>query len=126
MNIKRAAASLAALTILAGAPALAFADAGVQNDPIAVNAVRVEPSQHGTGPGTVSVNFQNNSNATATEIIFALDADGTQIDTFTDEGSFAPGITIKHTFDTTSDVSQAQVKVSEVKFADGTIWAAGN
>jgi hypothetical protein len=126
MNIKQAAASFAALTILAGVPAFALADTSAQSNPIVVNGVHLDPSEHGTGPGSVSVNFQNTSKATATEVIFALDVDGTQIDTFTDEGSFAPGVTIKHTFDTTSVASAAQVKVSEVKFADGSTWASGD
>ena len=72
MNIKKVAVSLAALTILAGAPALAFAQTNVAGDPIAVNSVNVEPSIHGDGPGAITVNYQNNSNATTNATIKAF------------------------------------------------------
>jgi hypothetical protein len=126
MNIKKVAVSLAALTILAGAPALAFAQTNVAGDPIAVNSVNVEPSIHGDGPGSITVNYQNNSNATATEVVFELDVDGALVDTFYDSGSFAPGVAIKHTFTTDTDASQAKIQVSQVTFADGRVWASGN
>jgi hypothetical protein len=126
MNIKKVAVSLAALTILAGAPALAFAQTNVAGDPIAVNSVNVEPSIHGDGPGSITVDYQNTSNATATEVVFELDVDGALVDTFYDSGSFAPGVTIKHTFTTDTDASQAKIAVSQVTFADGRVWASGN
>jgi hypothetical protein len=126
MNIKQVAVSIAALTILAGAPALAFAQTSVQGNPIAVSAVNVEPSIHGDGPGSITVNYQNTSNATATEVVFELDVDGALVDTFYDTGSFAPGVAIKHTFTTDTDASNAQIQVAQVTFADGQVWASGN
>ena len=69
---------------------------------------------------------QNNSNATATEVVFELDVDGALVDTFYDTGSFAPGVTIKHTFTTDTDASNAQIEVAQVTFADGHVWASGN
>ena len=73
MNIKRVATSLAAITILAGVPAIAFADTAV---PITVNNVQLTPVDldNGSGSGAVSVKFTNTSNETATEVVFALDS----------------------------------------------------
>ena len=125
MNIKRVATSLAALTILAGVPAIAFADT---NAPVTVSASRVTPVDldNGSGSGSVAVKFTNNSNLTATEVVFALDNGGTQFDTFYAEGSFAPGVAIAQTFDTVDDINTGMVKVEEVRFADGSVWAADN
>jgi hypothetical protein len=123
MNIKRVATSLAALTILAGVPAIAFAETAA---PITITASRVTPVDldNGSGSGAVSVNFTNNTNQTATEVVFALDHGGAQFDTYYAEGSFAPGVAIAQTFDTVTDVNTGHVKVEEVHFADGSVWAA--
>jgi hypothetical protein len=125
MNIKRVATSIAALTFLAGVPAIAFAGTAA---PITVSASRVTPVDldNGSGSGSVAVNFTNNTNQVATEVIFALDNGGTQISTFYANGSFAPGVAIAQTFDTVEDVNTGSVKIEEVVFADGTVWAAGN
>lgn len=122
MNIKRVATSLAAITILAGVPVLALADTSA---PVTVDAVRVSPVDldNGSGVGSVAVNFKNTSDKTATEVVFALDNNGTQFDTFYADGSFAPGASIVQTFDTTDDYNASQVKVEEVKFSDGSVWA---
>ena len=122
MNIKRVATSLAAITIIAGAPVLAFADTTA---PIIVNNVSVTPVDldNGSGVGSVAVNFKNTSNMAATEVIFALDNGGTQFDTFTADGTFAPGVSVEQTFETADDYNASQVKVEEVKFADGSVWA---
>jgi len=124
MNIKSTAATLGAAVILAGAPAVALASAGTSSDPIAISDVQVQPADggHGNGAGFVSVAFDNASSQTATEVVFELDVDGAYAENFNDVGNFTPGTTIKHAFQTDSSASDQQLKVAEVKFADGSTW----
>jgi hypothetical protein len=125
MNIKQAAASIVALTILAGGPAIALAGTTFSSDPIVVSNVNVQPNDEtdGSGPGFVSMDFQNTSNMNATEIIFELDVDGARVSRYKDSGSFAPGITVRHSFLNSSSSANAQLNVVKVKFADGSVWA---
>jgi hypothetical protein len=119
VNTKKAAAVFAALTILAGAPAIVYAAGNTPAAPIAIRQVEVQrdDTDDGGGLGAVTVAFENTTNVTATEVTFELDVDGTIVDQFTDDGTFAPGITIKHTFSTTADAADPQVKVVDVQFA---------
>jgi hypothetical protein len=118
MNIKLAA-TLAALTIFAGAPALAFAADGGPSSAIAVHQVEVQrdDTDDGGSLGAVTVAFENTTNRTATEVTFELEVGGEIVDQFTDDGSFAPGVTIKHTFTTTADAANPQLTVADVQFA---------
>jgi hypothetical protein len=124
MTITSAAATLGAALLLAGAPAVALASAGTTGDPIAISDTQVQPADggHGNGAGFVSVAFNNTSNQVATEIVFELDVDGAYTDHFNDVGSFTPGTTIRHAFQTDSSEADQQLKVAEVKFADGSVW----
>jgi hypothetical protein len=126
MNIKHIAASIAALTILAGGPAIALAGTSFSSDPIAVSNVNVQPNgeSDGFGPGFVSMDFQNTSNVDATEVVFELDVDGAKVSRFNDIGSFAPGVTVRHAFLNTSSDSNAQLRIAKVKFADGSVWVS--
>jgi hypothetical protein len=125
MNIKQAAASIVALTILAGGPMIALAATNFANDPIVVSNVNVQPNDEtdGAGPGFVSMDFQNTSDMNATEVVFELDVDGARVSRFKDFGSFAPGVTIRHSFRNSSSSSDAQLSVVKVIFADGSEWA---
>jgi hypothetical protein len=122
MNIKSATATLGAALLLAGAPAAAFADTALSN-PIVVSDVQVQPvsEDHQVGSGVVSLAFDNTSNQTATEVVFELDSD-TSVEHFDDVGSFAPGVTIRHAFPSDNSAADAQLKVVQVKFADGSVW----
>jgi hypothetical protein len=125
MNITRAAASLVALTILAGGPGVALAATNLSSNPIAVNSVNVQPtgeSSDNVGTGFVYVEFQNTSNINATQVVFELDVNGARVGRFNDIGKFAPGVTIKHGFLNTSADPNAQVNVVKVKLADGSSW----
>ena len=119
MNTKQAAAAFVALTILASAPAIANAAGNSPADSIAIRQVEVQrdDTDDGGSLGAITVAFQNTGNVTATEVTFELDVDGAIVDQFTDTGSFAPGVTIRHTFTTTADAANPQVKVAEVQFA---------
>ena len=124
MNIKQAAASIAALTILAGGPTMALAATSFPIDPIAISNVNLQPDgeSDGSGPGFVSLQFQNTNNVAATEVVFELDVNGAKVNRFNDVGLFAPGVTVKHAFLNTSADGNAQVSVVKVKFADGSVW----
>jgi len=128
MNIKQAAASLAAFTILAGGPAIALAGTGVSNNPIVVSSVNVQPDVQPDeddsrfGPGFVNIEFQNTSSVKATEVDFEVAVDGAKVGRFKDVGSFAPGVTVRHGFLNGSTARDAQVSVARVKFADGSKW----
>ncbi|MGB8266376.1 MAG: hypothetical protein WCE44_08655 [Candidatus Velthaea sp.] len=135
MTIKQAAASIAAITLLAGAPALAMAKTEAASGPIVVNSVQIQPNTYGIGvdpffygsggltePGFINVVFQNTSNVVATKVVFELDANGAVIDRFSDAGQFSPGVAIHHVYNNFSDTSSGQLTVAEVKFADGTVW----
>jgi hypothetical protein len=124
MNIKQTTASLAALMILAGGPAIALATTNIANNPIAISDVNVQPDSDddGFGPGFVSLDFQNTSNVKATEVIFQLNVDGAKVGRFKDVGSFAPGVTVRHGFLNNSTSPDAQLTVAKVKFADGSEW----
>jgi hypothetical protein len=124
MNIKHLAASLAALTIVAGGSSIALAGTNLSSDPIAINAVNVQPSGESdtVGSGFVYVEFQNTGSINATQVVFELDVNGAKAGRFNDIGKFAPGVTIKHGFLNTSGNPNAQLKVIKVKLADGSVW----
>jgi hypothetical protein len=126
MTITSAAATLGAALLLAGAPAVALASAAPASDPIAISDTQVQPADggHGNGTGFVSVAFDNTSNQVATEVVFELDVDGAYTDHFNDVGTFTPGTTIRHAFQTDSSEADQQLKVAAVKFADGTVWVS--
>jgi hypothetical protein len=90
-----------------------------------VSNVNVQPNDEtdGAGPGFVSIDFQNTSTMNATEVVFELDVDGARVGRFKDFGSFAPGVTVRHSFLNSSSSSDAQLNVVKVKFADGSEWA---
>jgi hypothetical protein len=141
MNIKQAAASIAAASLLAGGPALALADPNAA--PVAVNAASLAPitinraeiqlpavngQMGGFGlnevytPASVTVSFRNTSAVTATNVIFQLDENGTPDGQIADAGSFAPGATIVHQLSADPLDANEHLSVVEVKFADGSVW----
>jgi hypothetical protein len=124
MTITSAAATLGAALLLAGAPAVALASDVPSSNPIAISDIQVQPADggHGNGAGFVSVAFDNTSSQVATEVVFELDVDGAYTDHFNDVGNFTPGTTIRHAFQTDSSAADQQLKVAEVKFADGSVW----
>jgi hypothetical protein len=128
MKIKHIAAAIAALTILAGGPAIALAATNFPTDPIVLSGVNVQAENEtdGYAPGFVSMEFQNTSNVNAIEVIFELDVNGARVGRFRDIGSFAPGVTVRHAFLNSSTSPEAQLSVAKVKFADGSEWAPAN
>jgi hypothetical protein len=123
-----ATATLGLALILAGAPAFASA-ADMQTGPIQINTVRLYGGTSTDGndsttvlPGTAVISFTNQSAATATDVVFALETKGYIVDRFNDVGSFATGIPIKHTFPEAQPTDDMRVAVAEATFVDGTVW----
>jgi hypothetical protein len=119
MNIKQTAATIAAITSLAGAPAIALADT-TTSSPIVVNHVETQSAGEGR-PGFLSLEFKNTSNVTATKVVFVSNGPA-YFQRIKDVGTFSPGVTITHGFFNYSDTADQQLTVEEVDFVDGTIW----
>ena len=74
-------------------------------------------------PASLEITFENQSNADATDVVFAVEANGYS-DRFNDVGSFAKGVQIHHSFPVNpfSVTANFGVQVVQVSFADGTVW----
>jgi len=115
-------AGAAAALLLAGSASGAFA-AEVQSDPIHVDDVQMtmqSTSDRGTMPIATRIAFTNEYSTAATHVVFLLEANGAVVDRFDDEGSFAPGVQVRHTFPEGQPGSS--VIVAAATFADGSTW----
>ena len=119
---KPLAAGAAAALLLATSVAGAFA-ADIQSDPIHVDDVQMTMqsiSDRGTMPIATRIAFTNEYSSAATHVVFLLEANGSVVDRFDDEGSFAPGVQVRHTFP--EGQSGSTVIVAAATFADGSTW----
>jgi hypothetical protein len=72
----------------------------------------------------ITLTFVNKSNVPATTVTFLVN-DGQYTQSIVDKGTFSPGVQIKHDFAVDSRVStlgNATLNVTEVDFADGSVW----
>jgi hypothetical protein len=117
-------AGAAAALLLAGSAAGAFASE-MQSDPIHVDDVQMtsqSTSDRGTMPIATRIAFTNEYSAAATHVVFLLEANGAVVDRFDDEGSFAPGVQVRHTFPERQSGGRISVIVAAATFADGSTW----
>jgi hypothetical protein len=117
-------AGAAAALLLAGSAAGAFASE-MQSDPIHVDDVQMttqSTSDKGTMPIATRIAFTNQYSAAATHVVFLLEANGAVVDRFDDEGSFAPGVQVRHTFPERQSGGRFSVIVAAATFADGSTW----
>jgi hypothetical protein len=126
VNIKLATATLGAALILAGSPAFA---ADMQSGPIHIDNVAVYGGITSNAdadtiitPGSAAIAFTNQYNFPATEVVFALETHGYVLRRLDDVGSFATGVTIKHTFGENESALDLRVAVEKATFTDGTVW----
>jgi hypothetical protein len=121
------AGAIAAAAIALAAPAAASA----ADEPIQVDHVAVSPasdfSNNFAYPGIVDVSFTNTNPTAATDVVFAVRGyKGRYIDEINDVGNFAPGQTIRHSFNGVLTGSPQEpnltVEVEKATFADGTTW----
>jgi len=118
-------ATLGAALLLAGAPALASAD---QTGPIRIDSVHLVSqalTEHEVAPVAAQIAFTNEGTSAATDVVFALESEsGYVLDSYNDVGSFAPGVSVRHSFNDHNDASNGeQVVVAKATFADGTVWS---
>jgi hypothetical protein len=118
-------ATLGAALLLAGAPALASAD--TQSGPIRIDSVHLVAqalTEREVAPDAALISFTNEGASAATDVVFALESEsGFVLDTYNDVGSFAPGVSVRHSFSDHNDASRGQqVVVAKATFADGTVW----
>jgi hypothetical protein len=118
-----AIAAAAAVLALGVAPALASAQTTA---PISLIYSDAQPqiadaSAYNT-LGIAQVSFVNTSNVPATEVDFTLSSNGEPLATLRDVGTFAPNVTIEHTFANDRTARDQQLSIAQVKFADGTVW----
>jgi hypothetical protein len=121
---KPLAAGAVAALLLATSVAGAFA-AELQSDPIHVDDVQMtmqSTSDRGTMPIATRIAFTNVYSAAATHVVFLLEANGAVVDRFDDEGSFAPGVQVRHTFPEGQVGGPLSVIVAAATFADGSTW----
>lgn len=71
----------------------------------------------------ITLKFINRGGVPATTVKFLL-GDGRSAQSIVDEGTFSPGVVVKHQFsiDTSDELADAACRVVEVDFADGTAW----
>ncbi len=89
-----------------------------------------KPMSHQAGGTTIE--YVNLGHKTASSITFAVgyrNASSHYLRRVTDDGSFAPGVTITHTLPLYNDVTYAGAQTSscvpvQVKWAGGTVWVA--
>jgi len=116
-------AAAAAILALGVAPALAAAQT---NAPIAIVSSDAQPqiadaSGYNTN-GIADVTFVNTTGVPVTEVDFTLSSNGEALTTLRDIGTFAPNVTINHTFANDETARDQQLSVAQVKFADGSVW----
>ncbi|MGD0476530.1 MAG: hypothetical protein ABSB70_25430 [Candidatus Velthaea sp.] len=117
-----------AQTLAYGAQTVAYGT----TSPVAITSFNVNTLLAGTNNeelpqyvvGSFALTFVNKSKVLATTVKFSVnDSDFTQ--TIVDKGRFAPGVQIKHAFEVDSVISElpnAACNVTEVDFADGSVW----
>lgn len=116
------ARALGAAVLLA---AMGTAISAAPESPVQINHLYVSLF-NGTSmqPGAFEVSFVNQAPVTASDVqIHVTDASGytAAID---DVGSFAPGVTINHTYSLYGIGAGAYAQVVGVTFVDGTTWSA--
>jgi N-acyl-D-aspartate/D-glutamate deacylase len=124
----------ALVAMTAATPGLATAQtvAYGTKSPIVITSFNVNKSLAGTNNeeppqyvvSTFALKFVNKSDVLATTVAFSVN-DGEFTQTIVDKGSFAPGVEIRHAFEVNGVINalpNAACNVTEVDFADGSIW----
>jgi hypothetical protein len=120
--------------VLAAAAALAVATPGLalaqSSAPVQIDSTFIRPSfpvNAGITPGFAYVRFQNETNVPVTEVDFTLDAAGSPVENFKDDGHYTEGMPVEHRFNfLLGDAQHDQsIDVARVVFADGTTWTNG-
>jgi hypothetical protein len=125
MNMKPVVVIATAITVLAGAPALADGDRTTAA-PIDVTQTTLHPAPGEiAGPNFLNIAFENKHAVDAKKVVFDVRG-GAYRQRIADIGTFAPGVSINHAFLDYSSAPERHVRVVEVDFADGTTWLGGD
>lgn len=131
-TLAMAAGLLVGATLTAPASAATGPVAMSMAAPVAVTSCRqdvtyIDPSYYGPrlAEASENVSFVNTGAIAATDVDFKVVLDG-ETQTVRDHGTFAPGVTIDHTFSklagTAYRSSAATCNVVAVRYADGSSW----
>jgi prepilin-type processing-associated H-X9-DG protein len=83
------------------------------------DAVMFVPKYEGEN---LTIQFSNSTSQVISSVNFAV-TDGLNTQQIVDRGTFSPGIAIDHSFQSNlTDEDNAQCRVSNVAFADGSTW----
>jgi hypothetical protein len=126
VNIRLAFGNLTAALVLIGMSALASA-AEKPSGPIVIQSFEVSGvlssyDPQDVIPASAAIAFENQSDTPATDVVFALEENGTMVEQFTDVGWFAKGVTIRHRFPEGYYGTNQRAGVAKATFSDGTIW----
>jgi hypothetical protein len=117
------------VVVAAGTSAAVFAQTA---EPVTITSVDIKPAllanaspEVGSQPamGSVRVSFVNHKPIDATEVDFALYVNGSAVRKSAVIGKFSKGVTITHSWVTTVYSANQAAAITQVKFADGTVWA---
>jgi hypothetical protein len=132
-NKKTVAARAAQLAIGIGAAVLVaavpqFALAETSATSVDLQAVSITPaslSSDGQEQGVVRIAFADARGVTANQVVFQVLAEsGAVLQQIDDQGTFAPRVTISHTFQVPGVQADDVVQVAAVTYADGAVWLA--
>ncbi len=123
-----AAATVIAVPTFAGAQTVAFSSSPVTVTAFHVN-ISVDPSANlDVAPqfiaGSLSIDFVNKTGTPAKSVTFLI-SDGRNTQRIVDDGTFSPGVQIKHRFAADGGISadgNATCKIIDISFADGSAW----
>jgi hypothetical protein len=125
MSLQRIAAAFAVLVLQCYAPVAASAGAPETGSPVVLRAYRVDAGNTVEfRPTFAAVVFENTAKMTATQVVFQSEVGGAIVDRYYDAGIFAPGATLTHSFLDFSDAAGQRIRITEVRFSDGTSWNA--
>jgi hypothetical protein len=125
MSLQRIVAAFAVLVLQCYAPAAAFAGDAEKSSPVVLHTFRVEPGNTAEyRPTFAVVVFENMAKTTATQVVFEVEVGGAIVDRYYDAGTFSPGATLTHSFLDFSDATGQRIRITEVRFSDGTSWSA--
>jgi hypothetical protein len=119
-------AGLAAVLLFSGTVVGAFA-ADLRTDPIQIDHVQISyetlsEDDASRQPIATQISFTNEYSAPASDVVFLFESNGYVVDRFDDVGSFAPGVTVRHTFPESQLGGDFSVVVAAATFDDGTKW----
>jgi hypothetical protein len=124
LRIPVLAARLAAAALLGSLP-LAAAAQETPSNAIVIDGYAAEAAVYGdtaSYPSMLTLAFHNAANVDATDVKFAVEGDRHGAIEIDDVGRFSPGVTIRRRFIGLDVAGGDSMRVTEVRYADGSTW----